>query len=825
MNKSTSILFIFFIPILLNAENWNITRAGGITTDWFYDVKVVDEIAFCATKFGLVLMDVSNKENPEVHSRIETDGSGLDIVIRDSILYFCDGIAGLKVYSIAEPTEPLLISECEEAAGAGRIILRDDYAYVSCGRGGMSIVDVSDPFQPEQVGRTDRECDGIAFLEDYAYTGGAAIRIIDIEDPSNPELLNTTDIGFDGELSIVGEVLFGYLYFFNLEDRLEPELIYRHNPIGVACHHLIDNNLFQLGGNREFNYPFISCWDIEDPENIEFLFACEIEIGHINDILYYDDYVYTTHGSEGFTICDFRDWDNTEEVSTYVNYADYHNVAVQGNLAYAFDYFGRFVVISLEDPNQPVEVFEEVWSNFSLQAYEVPIVITDEYVYMYNHLRGEDEDGEDIRRYGLYTYSIEDPETPELVHELIIDSEHEPYDLKTDGNFLYGSSFGTGLVVISLENPEAPELLEIYEGYRCVKLDVEGDLVITASKDDDELEGIVIWDKSNPYDIEIIAELNLNDRGRDIAIYGDYVYFTGRGGGMWIISIEDPENPAIVNQPEFPYTGFDMEERDGILYISCWSDGIRILSLEDPENPELIGYYNTPDYSWSLALSDNFLCLADKSDFGVYDVSRVQGLWFLELSAESHDFDSTAVDSIADWDLTLTNVSSIEREISEIIFNDTTAYFCQIETPFTIPPESDTTLTLFFTPLADSFYFSTLTISSGEKDIDVDLAGRGYLPNSIDLNTSIPIELALESAYPNPFNSSTTIRYQLPRLEQVTIRILDVSGREVTTLINNDIQAGNHQITWNVSNEPTGIYFCRIETESFAKTTKLALIK
>jgi hypothetical protein len=826
MNKCIIIVLLFFLFLPAQAESWNITRAGGVTTDWFYDVKVVDDIAYCATKFGLVLMDVRDKENPDIQSRIETNGNGLDIVIRDSILYFCDGIAGLKVYSIAEPTEPLLISECEDAASAGRIVLRDDYAYVSCGRGGMSIVDVSNPFQPEQIGRTNSECEGIALLEDYAYTGGANIRIFDIEDPSNPELLNWSEHSYNGEMSILNEVLCGRLIFYNLEDRLEPELIHRNNPYGETCHELVDEILFLPIGIVELRAPTISGFDIDDPSNPARLVSCILSTLSPNDICYEDGYIYVTHGSKGFTICDFRDWDNAEEVNTYVNFADYHNVAVQGNYAYAFDYFGRFVVISLEDPNQPVEVFEEVWDEFYIiPGTEMPLVVADDFIYTYNRFNSEDEEGEDYDRQGIYTYSIENPEAPELIHELLINWHHQAFDLKLDGDFLYGSTLGTGIMVISLENPEAPELIEIHEDFQCKKLDSHDNLLISTSREHQELEGIVIWDKSNPYNLEIISTLSLEDEGRDVAIYGNYVYFAGDWGGMWIISIEDPENPQVLNQFDTPYVAFDLEVKDGILYLSCWENGLKVFSLEDPENPELIGQYNTPGYSWSLALSDNYLCLADESDFGVYDVSRVQGLWFLELSAESHDFDSTAVDSIADWDLTLTNTSRTERVISEIIFDDTTAFFCQVEAPFTIPSESDTFLTVFFAPMTDSFYYSTLTFSSGEKDLEVVLSGRGYVPNSIDHDKSIPFKFALESAYPNPFNSTTTIRYQLPRMERVTIRILDVSGREVATLVNDQIQAGYHQATWHAVNQPTGIYFCRVETAGFTKTTKLALIK
>lgn len=257
---------ILFLSSGLDASpSWNITRVGGVTTDWFNNVKTVGDIAYCSTNFGLVLMDVSDKENPEIYSRIETTGKGLGIEIRDTLLYFCDGYAGLKIFSIAEPTEPLLIGECEESAGAWRIVLRENNAFISCGRAGMSIVDISDPFQPEQIGRINIECDGIVLLDEYAYMGGGQMKVIGIEDPSNPEFLAWSEHPYSGEMSIRGEILCGLLIFYNLENRLEPELVFRHPTYGGHCHVLIDNYIFIPKASREFRGLNVTCYDIDNP--------------------------------------------------------------------------------------------------------------------------------------------------------------------------------------------------------------------------------------------------------------------------------------------------------------------------------------------------------------------------------------------------------------------------------------------------------------------------------------------------------------------------------------------------------------------------------
>ncbi len=92
-------------------------------------------------------------------------------------------------------------------------------------------------------------------------------------------------------------------------------------------------------------------------------------------------------------------------------------------------------------------------------------------------------------------------------------------------------------------------------------------------------------------------------------------------------------------------------------------------------------------------------------------------------------------------------------------------------------------------------------------------------------NVELPFKLDLSAIFPNPFNSSTLIKYQVPQSTHVTVRIFDTNGRNIATLVNERTQAGYHEIQWNATNQPTGIYLCRVEAAGIAKSTKLALIK
>ncbi|HJY63169.1 MAG TPA: T9SS type A sorting domain-containing protein [Ignavibacteria bacterium] len=88
-----------------------------------------------------------------------------------------------------------------------------------------------------------------------------------------------------------------------------------------------------------------------------------------------------------------------------------------------------------------------------------------------------------------------------------------------------------------------------------------------------------------------------------------------------------------------------------------------------------------------------------------------------------------------------------------------------------------------------------------------------------------PDEFTLSQNYPNPFNPVTVINYQLPKASDVKLSIYDALGQEVNILVNEMQFAGNHKIEWNASAFPSGVYFYRLEAESFISNKKMILIK
>jgi hypothetical protein len=130
-------------------------------------------------------------------------------------------------------------------------------------------------------------------------------------------------------------------------------------------------------------------------------------------------------------------------------------------------------------------------------------------------------------------------------------------------------------------------------------------------------------------------------------------------------------------------------------------------------------------------------------------------------------------------------------------------------------------------------------IQGGDRNFGVTdfAAGKtfgGYIRNlriySVTPPTSVtegrtPASLLLAQNYPNPFNPTTSISFALPRRERLSLKVFDVLGREVSTLLEGIYEAGSHDVTWHAHNLPSGTYFYRLQTSASSVTRKLMLLR
>ncbi len=127
-----------------------------------------------------------------------------------------------------------------------------------------------------------------------------------------------------------------------------------------------------------------------------------------------------------------------------------------------------------------------------------------------------------------------------------------------------------------------------------------------------------------------------------------------------------------------------------------------------------------------------------------------------------------------------------------------------------------------------TYSFADNDLSSGNyvyrlKQIDFD--GKFEYSKIIEAEINAIAEFALEQNYPNPFNPSTSIRYQVSGITQVVLKVYDLLGREITTLVNELKPAGFYEVTFDASALSSGIYMYKLQAGSFSQTKKLILMR
>lgn len=101
-----------------------------------------------------------------------------------------------------------------------------------------------------------------------------------------------------------------------------------------------------------------------------------------------------------------------------------------------------------------------------------------------------------------------------------------------------------------------------------------------------------------------------------------------------------------------------------------------------------------------------------------------------------------------------------------------------------------------------------------------------FPPTSVrELPSEIPGSFTLEQNYPNPFNPSTTIQFSLPRSQFVTLRVFNLLGEQIATLVSESVSPGTHQAEWTPQGLPSGVYFYRLQAGPFVETKKLILLE
>jgi len=201
---------------------------------------------------------------------------------------------------------------------------------------------------------------------------------------------------------------------------------------------------------------------------------------------------------------------------------------------------------------------------------------------------------------------------------------------------------------------------------------------------------------------------------------------------------------------------------------------------------------------------------------------RVPPIAIISINPTELDFGEVAVDSSETKIFTITNYGDENLVISNITSSE--PVFAVNITSAVILPDSSKDVEVTFTPTG-------LLSFNGKIEITHNAAGS---PDSVVVNgegvTGVEEELqsltfSLEQNYPNPFNPSTIISWQSPIGSWQTVKIYDVLGNEVVTLVDEYKPAGRYEVELDAATLPSGVYFYQLKAGEFVNTKKMILLK
>ena len=188
------------------------------------------------------------------------------------------------------------------------------------------------------------------------------------------------------------------------------------------------------------------------------------------------------------------------------------------------------------------------------------------------------------------------------------------------------------------------------------------------------------------------------------------------------------------------------------------------------------------------------------------------------------EFDSTDISEFTTQQVYIANSGTAQLNIDSITISD--SRFSLSLNSNSIESYSSKKAVLKFQPDSLMTYNALLKVytNGGVKEIVLTGIGNDNTVNVEDENI-IPIVFSLEQNYPNPFNPSTKIKWQSPISSWQTLKVFDMLGNEVATLVDEYKAAGDYEINFNASNLSSGIYFYQLRSGNYLETKKMTLLK
>ncbi len=688
---------------------------------------------------------------------------------------------------------------------------------------------------------------------DLAFIGsGGGIFITDISDPANPRVISeirTRSLVDFCRFDQATNRLYVCAYFSGIEiwdlSTLDAPARMSRIPTEPYPRWGID-----FIGDFLFVTTDFSVYSINVSDPYHPVFVDELNLGTdlLNQQLLNGNLLYVETGTQGLKLIDVSDPSNLTLAgsSSYLSGAKF---CIQGDYLYAITSTG-VRILDISDPGSI-----SIAGNLSLTGYPQDLAVKDNILYVAKM----STDG------GLQTIDVTNPSSPSAISIYPGNFQH----IRVNSNFAF-LSFSSQFTVLDISDSSAITYTAGFEMPGFVSQ-------VTAS-------GNYLYTGSNGFRVIDISDTTHPVQAGYIDLYGDLTAMVtdslvvycplsmSASNNVYTIDVSDPTNPQVLDNFTCPVMTVDLAIKDNIAFVACWWDGVRIFDISDPSNivqlSHTMGWTSggvpgeTYCYAQAIAVEGNYLYIVD---YGPFTEEDTYGLYIIDISDPSTPVLVNRYQGIAGHPVDATVKKSVLYSADgyggvEAI--DVSDPLNPLSLAYVTLPDGATGIT------ADSnFAYASNYILGGVEVLDItnpadmSLAGwykpsgcfalsvasqngrifvadglggiqiyRNLLvppppPISVEQNPEKISGYKLSSNYPNPFNPSTIINYQLPKAGNVELKVYDVLGREVAVLVKGYKDAGRYSVNFNAKNLSGGVYIYKLTAGSFTSSRKMLLLK
>jgi hypothetical protein len=691
-------------------------------------------------------------------------------------------------------------------SSANDIQMVGDLAYVMGGLSGLHIMSLADPANPVEVARYTRPqmvnyC-GVYVTGNRAYLSLYDTGVVlDVSDPANLTALGVWDAGSISDISLV------------------------HGDIAIA--------------RSDEGIPYIL--DVSNPANVHYIGDFTEELGPIA-IGMAGEYLCMLGWPGGVVLYDISDPTQPQRVAACDTTSRAASGTISGNYAYLAA--AELHIIDLTNPLQPALVAE---CNSDTLSWDV--TVTGAHAI--------------ISPCELHIWNVADP-----AHPVFEGALEYPYPganghwftkISSSGNLVCAQGWGgnTAASAIDISNPTEPAIVSEFGNYGILKqLVISGTVGYVA----DFWGGLRTIDLTDPTHISELANMHeLSSMVWSVAIRGNYAY---KAVGYWGLKMVDVSNPAQLdsiwglNLPQMVNILKVLTVGDYLYAFDFYAGGVSHLltfDLTNPQVPELVNSLAIPQLSeggvFGVTASNDYLYFVQYNYFRIYSLANPAapqlvgscGLPVPNLYAHGRRVavtDNYAYVANCGGGVVIVNIANPS---SPTVVTSVQGYYGEVAVSENIliadNPYSGIDVMDISNPTNPAIigHYSTY-----EYLDDMDIQGqylftlsesdfRAYRVDALNAIESpaeiTPHEFTLYPCYPNPFNSSTVIRFYLPYTENAKLTIYNVTGRQEKVLADEVLSAGEHRVTFDGSTLSSGVYFIYLEASNRALTEKMVLLK